>query len=208
MKTMVGILCATAAACCLAAAKGPWIKGVTDKCPLDYKVGETMVFTLTLEQAESLPDGLEVEWTRTGDDGKTESGKVPAKAGQPLVVKTSLDRPGFVRIYALVRKADGSVWMPDGRVAKKDRAGGYSGSVFFDGGAGVDVAAIQQGVAEPADFDAFWARHKATLAAVPMEGVKLSELPSKNPKVKTHIKAMSPSRISSRPCHVICKSDL
>ena len=184
MKKTMALICAVAAASCMAAGKTPWIKGTTDKCPLDYKPGETMTFTLTLENADSLPEGAVVEWTRTADDGKTETGKAPAKAGEPIQVKTSLGRPGFVRIFAIVRKADGSVWMPDGRKARKERSGGYPGSVFFDGGASVDLAAIRQAVPEPEDYDEFWARHKATLAAVPMTDVKLEEFPSSNPKVK------------------------
>ena len=187
MKRIAVAFSVVAAGCCLAAAKGPWIRGVTDKNPLDYKVGEPMTFTLTLERADTVPDGAVIDWTRTGDDGKTETGKSPAKNGQPFSVTTSLDRPGFVRIFALVRKADGSVWMPDGKPAKKDRAGNYPGSAFFDGGAGADVSEIRQGVPEPSDYDAFWARHKAALAAVPMTDVKLSELPSPNPKVKIFI---------------------
>ena len=184
MRKAIAAFCAVAAVSCMAAGKGPWIRGTTDKCPLDYKPGETMMFTLTLERADAVPDGAVIEWTRTGDDGKTESGKVPAKVGEPFQVKTSLDRPGFVRVFAIVRKADGSVWMPDGRKAIKERSGGYPGSVFFDGGAGVDVAAIRQGVPEPSDYDEFWLRHKATLAAVPMADVKTEEVASSNPKVK------------------------
>ena len=184
VNNMIAVTCVVAATLCSATVKGPWIRGVTDKCPLDYKVGETMKFTLTLERADAVPEGSVIEWTRTGDDGKKEGGKVPARPGRPFSVKTSIDRPGFVRIFAIVRQADGSVWMPDGKPAKKDRAGSYPGSAFFDGGAGADVAEIRQSVPEPADFDAFWARHKAALAGVPMDGATCNELPSGNPKVK------------------------
>ena len=162
----------------------PCLKGSTDKNPLSYRLGEEMTFTLRLERAEALPRGLEVSWTRTGDDGKTMSGRIPADPERPLVLKTSIDRPGFVRIFAVLRRSDGDVWMPDGRPPKKDRAGELPGAVFFDGGAGADVAAIRQGVAAPPDFDAFWSRHKAVLAAVPMAGATCVELPSANPVVK------------------------
>ena len=182
-----------AAAICLTAWQGlaatntPWIKGVTDKDPLTYRCGEKIVFTLTLERADALPSGLDIVWTRTGDDGRQETGKVPADPSKPLKVETTLDRPGFVRLYAILRDSNGKVWAPKGVKVKNERAGGFVGAVFFDGGAGVDVEAIRQGVAEPADFDAFWARHKATLAAVPMTDVKCTELPSRNPKVKIFI---------------------
>ena len=156
-----------------------------------------MTFTLRLERGEVLPDGLEVSWTRTGDDGKTESGKVPADPGRSIVLKTSIDRPGFVRIYAILRCPDGSAWMPDGRPARKDRAGELPGSVFFDGGAGAGVPMIRQGVASPSDFDAFWSRHKAVLAAVPMVGATCKELPSANPAVKVF--AVSVPCVGPRP---------
>jgi len=185
MRRRTVLLCAAVSAgCCLAAAKGPWIRGTTDKDPVSYRAGEAMVFSLTLEQAENLPSGLEICWTRTGDDGIEAKGKAPASPGRPVEIKTSLDRPGFVRIYALLRNPDGTVWVPKGGEARKDRSGGYKGAVFFDGGAGADVDAIRQGAPEPGDFDAFWAKHRTALAAVPMDGVACKELPSRNPAVK------------------------
>ena len=69
-------------------------QGVTGKSPIEYSVGEKMTFTLTLEKAGSLPKGLDIVWTRTGDDGKKESGKAPADPNKLLVLNTSLDRPG------------------------------------------------------------------------------------------------------------------
>ena len=73
-KVFVSALACVVAAHCMFAAGGPWLKGVTDKSPLEYKSGETMTFTLTLERAADLPSGLFVEWLRTGDDGKEEKG--------------------------------------------------------------------------------------------------------------------------------------
>ena len=157
MKKIAVAMGVLAAVCCQAAKSAkPWIKGVTDKSPIEYKVGEQMTFTLTLENADSLPSGLDLVWTRTADDGKKETGKVPAVVGQPLTVKTSLDRPGFVRLYAIVSNPDGTPWSPDGKPIRKDRSGGYPGGVYFDGGAGADVDAIRQAVPPPNDFEDFW----------------------------------------------------
>ena len=173
MKRMLTVVLSAMAFCVAAAPSAkPWMKGTTDKSPLEYGTGETMTFTLTLERAQSLPKGLEIVWERTGDDGKKETGKAPADPGKPLVIKTSLDRPGFVRIHAIVSNPDGTPWSPDGKPLKKGRPGGYPGGVYFDGGAGVDVDAIRQAVPPPADFEDFWKRHKATLAAVSMNGAK------------------------------------
>ena len=42
-------------------------------------------------------------------------------------------------------------------------------SICFEGGAGVQPEKLQPAAAEPADFDAFWAKQKAKLAAVPLK---------------------------------------
>ena len=153
------------------------LHGETDKArAIDYGPGEEMVFTLSLQGVKELPpDAYFISWTRTGDDGQTERGKAPASLSQPLVVKTSLDRPGFVRILAVVVDKDGNAYRksfhgdpntPEGKKAlnefeRRDKR------VFFDGGAGVCVDRLQS-VPEPDDFDAFWARRKERLAKVPM----------------------------------------
>ena len=185
MRKIAVAMGALAAMCCQAAKDAkPWIKGTTDKSPVEYRVGEPMTFTIALQRAETLPKGLDIVWTRTGDDGKKETGKVPADPSAPLVLTSSLDRPGFVRIYAIVSNPDGTPWSPDGRPLKMDRSGGYPGGVYFDGGAGAGVSAIRQSVPPPADFGDFWRRHKATLASVSMDGAKCEEVPSANPKVR------------------------
>ena len=157
------------------------LHGETDKArAIDYKPGETMTFTLRLQGAKSLPEGeYFVSWKRTGDDGKEESGKVPASLSEPLVVKTSLDRPGFVRLTAQVVDKSGAVYKkrfrgdattPEGKKALNafERA---DKRVFFDGGAGVELEKLES-VPEPSDFDEFWARRRARLAKVPLEAEK------------------------------------
>ena len=157
------------------------LHGETDKArAIDYRPGEMMTFTLTLQGAKPLPpDTYFIDWKRTGDDGVHESGKVPASLTTPLVIKTKIDKPGFVRLFAVVvdkngkqyRKSfNGDVSTPEGKKAmnrfeRKDKR------VFFDGGAGVEPEKLES-VPEPEDFDAFWARRKARLAKVPLEAEK------------------------------------
>lgn len=129
---------------------GPWVRGVTDKRDfLGYKVGEKMRFTVTLEDFFGNADGLKGHWKRTGDDGVVEQGDWDVRA--PLVVTTSLARPGFVRLEAEVLGADGKTI--------------YS----FYGGAAAEFENIARARPEPADFDAFWARRKAELSEVPIK---------------------------------------
>ena len=139
---------------------GASLTGATDKNPIGYRPGEAMTFTLTAKGGEK------VVWKRTGDDGKVEKGE--AKADAPVIVKTSLYRPGFVRLVAALIDASGKT------IAR------------FDGGAGVDVDKIRPDNPEPDDFDAFWARHKATLAQVPMDGATCREVPSGRDDVKLY----------------------
>ena len=193
---MKRLLVAVVAALSLAApAAGPFDKAVlhgeTDKPrAIDYAPGEEMTFTLTLQGADAFKKGQYlVVWTRTGDDGVSEKGKVDATT-LPLVVKTKLDQPGFVRLQAEVVDAKGRSYRksflgdattPEGKKAlndfeRRDRR------VFFDGGAGVQVDTLQS-APEPKDFDAFWAKRKERLAKVPMTAT-VKQHASKDPAVK------------------------
>jgi len=142
----------------------PWVRGTADRQDfISYKVGEPMRFTVTLEDYFDDRANLRGHWKRTGDDGKAEEGEWDVS--KPFVYTTSLDRPGFVRLEADVRGADGKVkW-------------------FFDGGAAAEFDKLVQTKPEPADYDAFWNARKAELAKVPM-GAMLTEVPPTVPGTK------------------------
>lgn len=145
------------------------IDGRADRDIPVYGPGEEMTFTFRLRGFKGLDRSVcSFVWKRTGDDGKTEEGRAPADRN--LILKTSLDRPGFVRYY---------IELHDAADALITRMSAGEKRVFFDGGAGVDIFKIRPGVPEPADFDAFWARRKAELAAVPWKDtVKMEKLDS------------------------------
>ena len=82
-----------------------------------------------------------------------------------------------MRLYAEVCGADGKPWQT---VAK-----GKKGKVFFDGGAAAEPRKLRQSKPTPADFEAFWAKRKAELAAVPMKA-ELEEITSPTPGVKLY----------------------
>lgn len=141
--------------------------GTTDKDPLTYGPGEEMTFTVKLLEDGAPVAGKQLRWTRRGDDGKEEKGEAVSSADQPLVIKTSIDVPGFVWIQVAVLGDDGKPLHGDAH--------------YFNGGAGVRLNEIH-GFPEPADFDAFWARQKKRLAEVPMKAT-LTEVDSGNKKV-------------------------
>ena len=144
------------------------ISGVCDRDPLSYRIGEPMRFTL---RATGAPADATIRWTRTGDDGRVERGETSLVTrhsslvtgdfdGCEATVETALDRPGFVRIVAELLDSDGNVLSS------------------FNGGAGAAVEDIRADKPEPPDFDVFWARRKAALAAVPLDGASTREIPS------------------------------
>jgi cephalosporin-C deacetylase-like acetyl esterase len=190
--TAIGMLLAAAAAFA-GELDGGFLKGVTDKAKPFYAPGEEMTFTLRLEGIKAFPPGeWFISWERSGDDGKRNSGKVPASLTEPLVIKTSLDKPGFVRVRAMLVDGKGNIYRksfvgnpntPEGKAAM-NRFERTDKRIFFDGGAGVQPEKLQ-GHAEPADFDAFWAKQYARLDRVPIKP-ELIELPCSNPKARIY----------------------
>lgn len=148
------------------------IVGRTDRESPVYAVGEKIVFTFDLRGFRGLDRSkCSFDWVRTGDDGRRESGM--ANAAEPLVLSTSLDRPGFVRYYVELLGPDGK---PVRRDVIDDEDNPY---VRFDGGAGAGVLDIRQAVPAPADFDEFWAAQKRLLAATPWkDGTRLGQIAS------------------------------
>lgn len=170
-----------------------WLKGTTDKDPLSYKAGDEIVLTVeTMGLEGEIPAGeYFLSWSRSDDHGVTESGKIPLSR-KPFVYKTRLEKPGFVRLKAHVldktgkrytKKYTGDTSTPEGRRAMNEFEK-RPHFVFFDGGAGVDIAKLPP-VAEPADFDAFWAQQFARLDKVPIKADRI-ELKDFNPNVRVY----------------------
>ena len=127
--------------------------GGTDKNPLDYKLDETITFTVTLvdRDKDNAPvTGRALRWTLAHDD-RTLDKNGTATSDAPLVLSTALASPGFVRLKVEVQ--DNGVWL--------------SGNTHvFDGGAGADVLNIPEWP-EPADFRAVWTETTNTLFTTP-----------------------------------------
>ena len=183
MKTKIFLTLALSACALSLFAAGEFdsalLRGSTDKDIPFYEPGQEMVFTIEMTGlTNSVPAGeWFVKWERTGDDGKSFGGKVPVPMAEPLVVKTSLDQPGFVRVKAVVVDKAGKNYTRTNPKLKWE-----SKTVFFDGSAGVHPEKLQS-EPEPKDFDAFWAKQRERLAKVPVTATCI-ELPCGNPKAK------------------------
>lgn len=145
----------------------------TDKEPVSYQPKDTMTFTVQLVDDGKPLAGKMLKWLRTGDDGQTAKGEAVSSEAQPVAITTSTDKPGFVRLEISVFNADGT--------PVKDAKGA---ALKFEGGAGVQPELLA-GYPEPADFDAFWLKQKALLAAVPMKA-ELKEVTAKKPGFKVY----------------------
>ena len=131
------------------------IIGETNRSALSYKSGEKMVFSFKLNDTKTIPEQCFLRYMRRGDDGKTFRGKAPAAQG--LTVTTSLKKPGFVYIEVTLTDANGKPLL---RGAKKNNR------IAYFAGAAVEPEKLSD-CGEPADLDAFWAKQKQRLAAVP-----------------------------------------
>lgn len=121
-----------------------------------YNPGETMTFSILYLEDKKPVAGKELRWVRKGDDQKEEKGSITSQE-TPVTLTTSLDKPGFVYLTVTATDENGHAYVNN--KAKPIRA---------ECGAGVQPDQLQ-GAAEPDDFDAFWARQKAALAAVPLK---------------------------------------
>ena len=131
------------------------LKGVTDKDPCSYKVGEKIVFTFSLDGAPAdakALDGLQLKWKRRGDDWVNNEGSIPLRR-DGMTVETSLGRPGFLHLEAWVADAKGEK-VKRGKKAPVSCTGNEE--ICFTGGAGAELNKIEQGVPEPKDFNARW----------------------------------------------------
>ncbi len=132
----------------------PLLAATSDRDPLSYRIGEPMRFAF---RATGAPQGARIRWALTGDDGRQATGELTTA---PAVQTAGLPRPGFVRLRADLLAQDGSAL------------------AHFEGGAGADVDSIRADTPLPPDFAAFWARRRAALAVVPMDGATAREIGS------------------------------
>ena len=140
------------------------IVGKTNKPFLSYKPGEEMVFTFTLDTGKDLPGNWNFHYRRGGDDNNIYTGKAPVN--QPLVVKTSLNKTGFVYVEVTLHDANGKRIYSETVLPNKARR---KNTIIFAAGAAVEPESLKD-CGEPADFDAFWAKQLKRLAAVPFAG--------------------------------------
>lgn len=152
--------------------KGLFLLGETDKPAVSYAPGEKMVFAVRAMQDGQPVEGTRLSWVRSGDDGRSETGEAISSV-QPLLITTSLTKPGFVRILVTALDEKGAPLLDDQKQ-----------SIVFDGGAGVEPEKLRA-LPEPEDFNGWWAAQKASLARVPLQVVEQKPMAELRPDVET-----------------------
>jgi cephalosporin-C deacetylase-like acetyl esterase len=154
------------------------LAGTADRAEPVYAVGEEIVFRVRLAGFCGVKtDGFTLDWERTADDGVRKTGSHPI-AGGAFVLRTRLDRPGFVRLKGILKDSGGNP-------VKRMAPWGGRQPVECDLGAGVAIGRIRAAVPAPDDFDAFWEKRRRTLTGVPIDGVKLEPV-AENADVKVY----------------------
>ena len=119
-----------------------YLKCATNKSPISYRCGETIVFTVNaMEKCEVVPFNF-LKWTIRTDDGQNREGLYAYNIGSPLKVEVSLSHPGFVRLTVEAFNAEGR---PD------------ESFDVLEAGAGAEVEKLSYLDEMPADFDDYWA---------------------------------------------------
>lgn len=135
------------------------ISAQADRNDAIYKAGEKIKFTLRLtDSAKKQVAGKKIGYSLTSWDGRLQKSEVATTTAEPMIVETSLDKPGWIMLEAALLDADSKPVYN----AKKQK-------VALKTGAMVDPLKIRPGVEEPADFKKFWDDQRATLAKVPVK---------------------------------------
>ncbi|MBQ2880750.1 MAG: acetylxylan esterase [Clostridia bacterium] len=126
------------------------ITGVTDRDMIGYSVGEDMIFDFTVKSGDEIVGVPQFSWSVERDFHEKYSGISDGKSGK-LQLKTSMDKPGYVRV--IVNAVD-------------ENGNGIPEVYRFDGGACAGFDSLKPAVEEPDDFDSFWAEKMAKLSEI------------------------------------------
>ncbi len=128
-----------------------YILGNTNKGALDYELGEEMVFTISLYCNGEKVSAPGFFYTIEKDHTDEIIRETVYSDSDTVKIRTSLEKPGFVKIYAAAISENGAE---------------FRGVMPFNGGAAAGFDEISTAYEEPEDFDEFWDTQIKTLDAV------------------------------------------
>ena len=137
-----------------------YFKCFTDKNPVYYSLGDEMVFTVFAREDSKDIQCERVNWELWADDGGNLKGTANITAENPLVVRYTLKRAGFVHLICYATDENGEK---------------ISGFDQLDASAGVDVIKLTYSDTLPSDFEEYWAEIEKTVAETEIEVLYIEE---------------------------------
>ena len=155
-----------------------YFKCFTDKNPVSYKLGEEIVFTVFAREDGKNIKCEKVEWEMRGDDGGNIKGTATITEENPMVVKYTLKRAGFVHLNCVALDENGE------KIENFDP---------LDASAGVDVLKLTYSDTVPEDFDEYWEQIEKLVADFETEVVYLKEAEGKEGYKAYEVRIKTPS---------------
>ncbi len=128
--------------------------GTTLKNPLQYEIGEKIVFKIRAKYMDDYLDIPYVWYSLVSDDGQNEEGYIEKAQDGWFYIAASISKSGFVYVQAKACDANKNF---------------IKGIAAFNGSAGADVANILCATETPHDYHAFWDKLKAEVEATEPE---------------------------------------
>ena len=128
--------------------------GTTLKSPLEYKIGEKMIFKIRVKYMDDYLDVPYISYKLLSDDGQDEDGYLEKSEDGWFYIESSISKSGFVYVRA---------------VACDESKQPIEGIAAYNGSAGADVHNIFRATETPADYAEFWNMLKAEVEATEPE---------------------------------------
>lgn len=122
---------------------------VSNKPAMSYRCGETMTVQIIPKKNCQEIECARIKWSLQGDDGKLSEGFGSAEPGKPLILETTIDRPGFVKINCVAVDEEGN------EIADFD---------LLIGSVGAEVEKLSYHDTLPEDFQEYWADIETLIA--------------------------------------------
>lgn len=138
-----------------------YFKCKLNKSPLSYRCGETIRFEVFARDRSRNTDCQYIRWELKCDDKKVSSGLGSCTASEPLVIETTLERPGFAYLICTAYDSTNNV---------------INGFEKLEAGAGADVEKIKYHDTLPNNFYDYWASVEKLIADTPIEVLLFEEI--------------------------------
>ncbi len=130
----------------------------TDKDALSYRVGDEIIFRVSLQTKDSIVACDNFSWEAYTDDGNTYKGKTSGLSGE-AEIKIPATGKGFVRLKCYAEDSKGRLI----RAVEQSKDHNTAARPVFGAAVNLDEIGSEWGSNEPDDFDAFWAEQISVL---------------------------------------------